>query len=81
MEDKIEEAVKKLRMNKSGGASGMRAEHLKGWLTASKREKLVAEKREDKLEGEEEGGGNWEKLVDLVQTAFREGGVAEEATW
>ena len=24
---------------------------------------------------------NWEIVVDLVQTAFREGGLAEEATW
>ena len=34
---------------------------------------------------EGEGGGltepNWERLVDLVQTAFREGRVAKEATW
>ena len=27
------------------------------------------------------GGGNWEKLVDLLQTAFWEGEMAEEATW
>ena len=46
MEDKIEDAVKKLRRNSSGGASGMRAEHLKGWLAASNREKLVEEKGE-----------------------------------
>ena len=79
-EDKIEDAVKKLRRNRSGGASGMRAEHLKGWLTASNRGKLAVEKVEEKTE-EEEGGELWGKLVDLVQTAFREGGVAEEATW
>ena len=30
---------------------------------------------------EEEGGGLWGKLVDLTQTAFREGGMAEEAMW
>ena len=35
-EDEIEEAVKKLWRNRSGGASGVRAEHLKGWLAASK---------------------------------------------
>ena len=38
-EDEIKDAVKKLRRNRSGGPSGMRAEHLKGWLAASNREK------------------------------------------
>ena len=52
-EDKIEEAVKKLRRNRSRGPSGMRAEHLKGWLAASKRVKRAAEKGEEKKEGEE----------------------------
>ena len=36
MEDKIAEAVKKLRRNRSGGPLGILAEHLKGWLTAAK---------------------------------------------
>ena len=40
-EDEIAEAVKKLRRNRSGGPSGMRAEHLKGWLAASNRGKLA----------------------------------------
>ena len=31
----------------------MRAEHLKGWLTASKREKRSTDKGEGKKEGEE----------------------------
>ena len=59
----------------------MQAEHLKGWLAASNRGKLAVEKGEGKTEEEEEGGELWEKLVDLVQTAFREGEMAEEATW
>ena len=51
-EDKIEEAVKKLRRNRSGGPSVMRDEHMKRWLAASKRGKLVVEKGEKKSEGE-----------------------------
>ena len=42
-EDNIEEAVENLRRIRSGGASGMRAEHLNGWLEASKRKKREAE--------------------------------------
>ena len=62
-----------------GGASGIRAKHLKWWLAASNKGKMAVEKGEEKTEEEEEneGGELWEKLVDLVQTAFREGEMAE----
>ena len=59
----------------------MRAEHLKGWLAASNREKMLAEKGEEKTEEEEEGGDLWGKLVELIQMAFQEVEMAEEATW
>ena len=52
-EEDIAEAVKKLRRNRSGGASGMRAEHLKGWLAAANTGKLAEEKGEEKAEAEE----------------------------
>ena len=56
-EDDIEEAVNNLRRNRSGGLSGMRAKHLKGWLVASKRKKREAEEKgEGKTDKEEEGG-------------------------
>ena len=59
----------------------MRTDHLKGWLVTSNRGKLAEEKGEEKTEAEEEGGDPWGKLVELKQTAFREGEMAEEATW
>ena len=80
-EDEISEAVKKLRRNRLGWPSGMRAEHLKGWLAASNRGKLAEEKGEEKTAAEEEGRDLWGKLVDFTQTEFREGEMAEEATW
>ena len=70
MEDEIENTVKKLRRKRLGGTSGMRAEHLKGWLAASKRGKLAEEKGEEKTEAKEEGWDLWGKLVELIQTAF-----------
>ena len=36
-EDEIEAAVKKLRRNRAGGPSGIRAENIKGWLAAARR--------------------------------------------
>ena len=46
-EDEIEDAVKKLRRNRSGGPSGMQAKHLKGWLAASNRVRHAVEKGEE----------------------------------
>ena len=43
-EDEIAAAVKKLRRNRSGGPSRIRAEHLKGWLAAAKRKGVTEEK-------------------------------------
>ena len=80
-EDEIVEAVKKLRRNRWGEASGMRVEHLKGWLVASNRGKLAEEKEEEKTDAEEEGGDLWGKLVELTQTALQEGEMVKEATW
>ena len=54
-EDKIAAAVKKLRRNRSGGASRIRAEHLKGWLAAAKRGGVAEEKGKNKTEAGEEG--------------------------
>ena len=73
MEDKIADAVKKLRRNRSEGALGIHAKHLQGWLAAANRGKLAEEKGEEQTEAEEEGGDIWGKLVDLTQTAFRAG--------
>ena len=51
-EDEIEEAVKNLRRNRSRGPTGMRSEHPKGWLAASKLEtREAAEKGEGKTDG------------------------------
>ena len=53
----------------------MRAEHLKRWIVAAKRRNIEAEEEgEGKMEGEEGGSTdpNCERLVDLLQTAFRE---------
>ena len=75
--DEIAEAVTKLSRNRSGRPSRNRAEHLKGWLAAAKRGGLAEENGEDKTEAEEEGGELWGKVVEINQTAFWEGMLAE----
>ena len=80
-EDEIAAAVKKLRRNRSGGPSRICAEHLKGWLTAAKRVGVAEVKGKKKTEAEEEVEEMWVKVVEMTQTAFREGKLAEEAAW
>ena len=80
-EDEVEEAVKKLRQNRSGGPSGIRAEHVKGWLAAARIGGMAEEQGKKKTATEEEGEDLWGKVVELTQTAFRDGNLEEEATW
>ena len=52
----------------------MKAEHLKGWLMASKQRKIEASEEGEGMTDDEGGGPtepNWERLVDLIQTYFR----------
>ena len=76
-EDKIEWAVKRLCNHRSGGRSGMQAEHLKRWLEGAR--KAAKEKTttgEETTEGKESTESaeltapmeatKWERVVDLV---------------
>ena len=82
-EGEIEWAVKRLRNNRAGGPPRMRAEELKGWLAAARRgeKEETVEKEGGGREDTREGLENWAGVVELVQTAFRDGDLAEEATW
>ena len=73
-EDEIEAAFR------SGGPSRICAEHVKGWLAAARRGGMAEEKGKAKTATDEEGEDLWGKVVELMQTAFREGNLAEEAT-
>ena len=67
----------------------MRAEDMKGWLAAARqgekeRETSTKDGGGEKGESQKDDKAvseNWARVVDLVQTAFREGDLAEEATW
>ena len=81
-EGEIEWAVKCLCNNRSGGPSRMWAEHLKGWLASERRvKKGETADKEGGAQDTREGAENWARVVDLVQIAFRDEDLAEEATW
>ena len=56
----------------------MRVEDLKGWLVAARRGEKgeTADKEGGGREGKREGAENWARVVELVQTAFRDGDLA-----
>ena len=66
----------------------MRAEDLKGWLAAARRDEKEREAR-IKDGGDRAGDqatqaeveGHWGRVVEIIQTAFREGELVEESTW
>ena len=82
-EGEIDWAVKRLHNNRAGGASRMRAEDLKEWLATARRGEKgeTADKEGRGREGTREGAENWARVVELVQMAFKDGYLAEEATW
>ena len=61
----------------------MQAEHLKGWLAAASRGDTgdTADTEGGGQENTRKGAENWTRFVDLDQTAFRDGDIAEEANW
>ena len=67
-EGEIEWAIKRLRNNRSGGQSWMRAEHLKGWLAAARRVETgeTADIDRGGQENTREGAENWARFVELV---------------
>ncbi len=58
----IREVVVKLWNGRSAGATGMKAERLKGWLRNVKREEAV--------DGQEGTGDHWRLFVSLIQTVW-----------
>ena len=63
----------------------MRAEDLKGWIVTARRGKKEREAAKKDGQGrrndDRTGAEKWARVVELVQTAFREGDLAEESTW
>ena len=66
-EDEIEDAVKKLRRNRSGGESGMQAEYLKGWLAASNRVKQAVDKGEENHPWERTSRSPWHRWRSMTR--------------
>ena len=67
-DEEISWAVRSICQNRSGGPSGMRAEHLRQWLIAATRDNSP-------------DATNCLKVFTIVQAAFRDGILAEDFMW
>jgi hypothetical protein len=67
-EEEIAAAVRRLRAHKAPGPSGMRTDHLKGWLAAA-----TKEKRPDRTQ--------WDVLVTLVGHMWQTGELPTMLPW
>jgi hypothetical protein len=74
-DDKLREVVSKLTNGQAAGASGMRVEHIKGWLHNVR--------WEEDLEGQgaEGTGDSWRLFVRLVQAAWAHGVIPHQLLW
>ena len=66
-DEEISWAVRRLCLNRSGGPSGMGAEHLRQWLIAA-------------MWDDSPDATNWMEVVVIVQAEFQDGTLAKECT-
>jgi hypothetical protein len=68
-------AVGELTNGRAAGASGMRAEHVKAWLSDVRREE------DPKDQGADGAGDNWRLFLRLVQAAWTHGVIPRQLLW
>jgi hypothetical protein len=73
MDLEIRKVVVKVQNGHVVGATGMKTEHLKGWLRNIKREEAV--------DGEEGAGSHWRLIVSLIQAVWECGTMPTQMSW
>jgi len=77
-EVEIRGVVRGMRNGRAGGASGIRAEHMKEWLRDAVLEK---EKEAEDIEGFAGKGGRWRIFVKLMQIIWEKGEIPQQMRW
>jgi hypothetical protein len=69
-------AVMEMSNGRCGGASGIKAEHIKAWLRGAKKEE------DPETSGENAGAGmTWRKFVGLCTSVWRTGTIPQQMCW
>ncbi len=77
-DSEVRKVVRGLKNGQAAGATGMKAEHLKGWLDAIQRKEKAAEEdpgRESTL------GDKWCVFIELIQTIWDPREIPEQMSW
>jgi hypothetical protein len=70
-----------LKNGQAAGATGMRAEHIKGWLDKIQRKEKAARETPGR-EGVDPGAGRkWRIFVELIQTIWEGGEIPVQMSW
>jgi hypothetical protein len=69
-----------LRNGQAGGATGMKAEHIKVWLDKIQREKKAAMENHGR-EADPGAGHKWRIFVELIQAIWNRGEIPEQMSW
>jgi hypothetical protein len=79
-DDKVRKVVRGLQNRQAAGATGMKAEHLKGWLDAIQHKEKVARENPGGV-GSSELGTKWQIFLGLIQTIWDRGEIPEQMSW
>ena len=72
---KIRSAVIRLSNGRAAGASGMRAEDVRGWLSG------IQDEENPNTPENPSGGDNWQLFVQLVQAVWTHGIIPRQLLW
>ncbi len=73
--------VRRLKNGQAAGATGMRAEHIEGWLDKIQCDEKAARENPGR-EGADPGAGRkWRVFVELIQTIWERGEIPEQMSW
>ncbi len=79
-DDEVRKVVRRLQNGRAAGATGMKAEHLKGWLDAIQHKEKVAMENPGGV-GSSELKTKWRIFLGLIQTIWDRGEIPEQMSW
>ena len=79
-DSEVRMVVGKLRNGRAGGATGMKAEHIKVWLDTIQREEKAARANPGR-EADPGAGRKWKIFVELIQAVWERGEIPEQMSW
>jgi hypothetical protein len=77
----VRTVVRGLQNGQAGGATGMKAEHLKGWLEEVQHEEKAARENPGRVEADLGLGRKWRIFVEMIQTIWEHGEIPEQMGW